>query len=179
VSPSLADGVGRADQGVATLLFVAAALFGWVFVRRIRRKGFPSLPIGLAWVSAVAAATALVSAIVLPPIIRPENATRPRSPARVEIEAPQDGAISESVKVPVRVRVIGGRVVRTTSADLTSDTGHVHLYLDRRLIFMAYSLRKVLSVTPGRHTLQAEFVAVDHEPFNPRVLDSVSFTVRP
>jgi hypothetical protein len=34
-------------------------------------------------------------------------------------------------------------------------------------------------VTPGRHTLQVEFVAVDHGPFDPRVRATVVFDVVP
>jgi hypothetical protein len=36
-----------------------------------------------------------------------------------------------------------------------------------------------VSVLPGSHHLQAEFVAVDHGPFDPRVLASVAFRVVP
>jgi hypothetical protein len=32
---------------------------------------------------------------------------------------------------------------------------------------------------PGTHVLRAEFVAIDHAPFQPRVLATVSFQVRP
>ena len=36
-----------------------------------------------------------------------------------------------------------------------------------------------LSVSPGRHTLRAEFVASDHGPFRPPVLTEVTFEVQP
>jgi hypothetical protein len=34
-------------------------------------------------------------------------------------------------------------------------------------------------VSPGRHTLQAEFVAADHGPFDPRVTAAVTFVKGP
>jgi hypothetical protein len=40
------------------------------------------------------------------------------------------------------------------------------------LIYMAYSLQQDVPVHPGTFQLQAEFVAADHAPFNPRVLTS-------
>ena len=32
------------------------------------------------------------------------------------------------------------------------------------------------ALSPGHHTLEAEFVAADHGPFDPRVAASVTFT---
>jgi len=36
-----------------------------------------------------------------------------------------------------------------------------------------------ITASPGRHTLRAEFVAVDHRPFRPEVVSTVTFQVRP
>jgi hypothetical protein len=180
MTPSLADGLGAPDQGVATFLLVAAVLFGWVFIRRVREKGFLRLPQAVGWLSGMAAVSALVLAVILPPIIRPPVTVRPRTSATIDIERPRQGAVyrGDPARVPVRVRVVGGKIVRITSTHLVPDEGHVHLFLDGRLLFMAYRTEEAVPVPPGRHRLQAEFVAVDHGPFDPRVLDAVSFTVR-
>ncbi len=72
----------------------------------------------------------------------------------------------------------GGTIVTTTSTKLTPDTGHVHLSLDGQVVSMTYGLVQSVSLrslAPGEHTLQAEFVAADHGPFNPRVTASVTF----
>ncbi len=46
----------------------------------------------------------------------------------------------------------------------------MHLSLDGQLSTMTYGLDQEIQVTPGSHILQAEFVAGDHAPFNPRVI---------
>ena len=45
---------------------------------------------------------------------------------------------------------------------------------------MNYQLTDTLhDVAPGLHVLRVEFVAQDHAPFDPRVVVTVSFTVKP
>jgi hypothetical protein len=52
--------------------------------------------------------------------------------------------------------------------------------LDGQLISMNYQLQNAIpDVTPGPHLLQAEFVASDHAPFDPRVIAVTSFEVKP
>jgi hypothetical protein len=53
------------------------------------------------------------------------------------------------------------------------------VYLDSRLITMTQGLEQPLSVGSGAHRLAVEFVAADHAPFNPDVIQQVSFVVRP
>ena len=80
-------------------------------------------------------------------------------------------------RVPVRLRLSGGRIVTFTSTRLTPDEGHVHLFVDGRLVSMSYGLTANVWIAPGDHTLLAAFVAVDHAPFDPPVQDSVPFRV--
>jgi hypothetical protein len=181
VSLPLADGTGSpVDQGVATMLFLAAFLFGLVAFQRLRGKGFRSLPTMAGWGAAVLAAASLVLALVLPPIIRPVPAGgRPSSFARIQFLAPHAGELfrGDPASVPVRLRLIGGKIVSFTSTKLAPNEGHIHLFLDGALVSMSYSLAKDLQVALGVHRLQAEFVAVDHGPFDPRVQALVEFQV--
>jgi len=159
---------------------VAAVFLGWIGIARLRGRAFRRLPRAMGWVLTGVAAASLVLAVVLPPIIRPDAQTaRPSSTATVEISSPAPGEVfhGNPAKVPVAIRVRGGRVVAVSSTKLVPNTGHVHLFLDGALIFMTGTLRRTIDVLPGRHTLTAEFVAVDHVPWNPRIRSSVRFVV--
>jgi hypothetical protein len=76
----------------------------------------------------------------------------------------------------VRLRLTGAEVVPQTSTQLTPDKGHIHLSVDGKVVSMLYGADQDVPVTPGVHLLQAEFVATDHFPFNPRVLTTITFT---
>jgi hypothetical protein len=178
----LGDGAGSPiDQGVTSLLSIAALFFGWIAFRRLRRRGYLSVPTGVAWGFAALTTACIVLIFVLPPILRPvPAAVRPRSTATIQILSPRSGQVfhGHPARVRVEFRVTGGRIVSFTSTHLTPNEGHVHLFVDRRLVSMVYgsSVQRVF-VQPGVHTLVAEFVAVDHGPFNPPVQASVSFRV--
>jgi len=162
------------------LLFLGAVILGLVGVQRLREKSFRHLPLGAGWAAVGLAVSALVLAVVLPPIIRPDaSATRPSSSARLHFLSPQPGESfrGKPASVPVRLELLGGRIVPFTSTRLASNEGHVHLFLDGALVSMSLTLTRSLDVGPGRHVLQAEFVAADHGPFDPRVRTSVAFRV--
>ena len=176
----LADGAGTPDQGAATFLFIGALLFGWVAVLRLRGRAFRRIPRAAGWGVAALGLSCVVLALVLPPIIRPQASTaRPSTKARLEILAPSPGEVFHGslATVPVSLRLTGGRIVLATSTKLDSTDGHIHLFLDGALVAMSYQLRTDLQVPPGEHTVEAEFVALDHGPFDPRVRVSVTFRV--
>jgi hypothetical protein len=178
----VADGGTSHDQ-IITLLYVLAVLFGWVAFSRLRGRAFNRLPEAGAWASAVLAVSSVVLAVVLPPIISPEiSSARPSSTARIVFLSPRPEEIfrttSQVADVPVRLHLVGGRIVAFTSTKLVPNTGHVHLYLDGALVQMTTTLHRNVGMVAGPHTLRAEFVAVDHAPFDPPVVDSVSFVVR-
>jgi hypothetical protein len=183
VTIPIADGPGSSiDQGVTTFLFIGALLFGWVGYWRLRRRGFHWLPRWLAWGSAALSIAAVVLALVLPPIIRPNVAIRPASSAKLAIVSPRPGEVFQGTeanpaKILVRLRLTGARIVPFTSTRLRPDEGHIHLTIDGRLVSMTYGLEQEVESIPGNHLLAAEFVAVDHGPFAPRVIAEVSFVV--
>ena len=105
------------------------------------------------------------------------TAGRPTTPAEVKISQPTPNATT-GPDITVVVDLIGARVVDRTTGPLTPTEGHIHLSVDRKLVSMAYKTTQDLTgLTPGPHTLQTEFVAVDHAPFRNRPSAGVVFTV--
>jgi hypothetical protein len=107
----------------------------------------------------------------------------PASPVRIQITQPTPNQVT-GPDVTLVVNVIGGKVVPATQTTVTgnnipTDQGHIHVSLDGRLVNMAYSTTQDLhGLTPGQHTLTAEYVAVDHLPFKNRPTAAVIFTVQ-
>jgi uncharacterized protein DUF6130 len=103
---------------------------------------------------------------------------RPTSTAKLSIVSPTNGQVVHGSSLELKTRLEGARIVPATSTNLRPDEGHVHVILDDSLVTMTAELQTHLAdLTPGQHVLQVEFVANDHAPFNPRVIDKVSFEV--
>ena len=104
---------------------------------------------------------------------------RPSSPARLTISSPHNGEIVHGTTVKVRIKLSGARVVRATTKDITPRTGHLHVFLDDRLVSMNYGRSDEVKVRrPGTHVLRVEFVASDHLPFDPQVVATSAFEVK-
>ena len=104
---------------------------------------------------------------------------RPRSTGKITIVEPHAGDVITKKTFTVRLDLDGGRIVDIVSQDLTPDEGHVHVSVDGKIITQTFGLTQKID-TPkeeGSHLLQAEFVAKDHGPFNPRVLSTVTLEV--
>jgi len=101
-----------------------------------------------------------------PPMTRP----RPRSTATLQILEPLPGSVLAGIKVRVRLALSGGRIIQETTTRLAPDEGHIHLLVDGQIVSMLYGLDQEVEVAKGAHLLQAEYVANDHFPFNPRVI---------
>ncbi len=108
----------------------------------------------------------------------PPFETRPHSTAEVSILTPAAGRVVSGATLHVVLDLKGGEIVPQTSTHLTPDKGHIHLLIDGKVVSMAYGLVQDVPVTAGTHLLQAEFVAMDHFPFNPRVIATSVFTVQ-
>jgi hypothetical protein len=100
---------------------------------------------------------------------------RPTTDAKLQILSPEPNA-STGASVTVKLQLDGASVVPATkAAGVNPSEGHIHVYLDGKLISMAFALTQVVPVTPGTHTIQARFVASDHRPFANQVEAAVSF----
>ena len=105
---------------------------------------------------------------------------RPTTEARLEILSPHEAEVFRGApaSIPVELRLHGGTVVPFTSLRLVPNEGHIHLFLDGSLVSMTTGLQAQINASVGQHELRAEFVAVDHAPFQPRVIATVTFSVR-
>lgn len=106
-------------------------------------------------------------------------AARPSTTARLQIVQPTPNQ-QTGPDVDLKVDLIGARVVQRTAGTLTPDEGHIHVSVDGKLVSMAYGTEQpITGLTPGQHSVQAEFVAIDHAPFKNRVVAAALFTVSP
>lgn len=105
--------------------------------------------------------------------------TRPTTTAQLRIVQPAPNQVVTGTSMTVMLQLDGAKIVPQTSTVLKPDEGHVHLSLDGQIVSMTFGLTdQVNNLTPGSHTLQAEFVAADHAPFANRVTAVALFTVQ-
>jgi len=105
---------------------------------------------------------------------------RPSSPATLTIVSPVNGAVIHGTSVSITVRLRGAKIVPATTTAISPVRGHLHVYVDDRIVSMNFSLSDVVrNVSGGMHILQVEFVASDHLPFDPRVIAQTEFEVDP
>jgi hypothetical protein len=105
---------------------------------------------------------------------------RPSTNARLEIVSPTPSEVT-GPNITLKFNLIGATVVppEQVSGPLRGDQGHIHVKLDGALVSMAYGTEQPLTnLTPGQHTVQAEFVAVDHQPFTNPPVSAVVFQVK-
>jgi hypothetical protein len=106
------------------------------------------------------------------------TAPRPHTDAKLVILTPTPNEVTGPT-VPVRFDVQGATVSPPQKNNLAPNEGHIHVTVDGKLVTMAYGTTTVLTgLSPGPHTLQAEFVANDHLPFANRVTALALFTVK-
>jgi hypothetical protein len=105
--------------------------------------------------------------------------SRISSTARISIVEPQPGAVVPADQAIVRLELAGGKIIPRATTQVRPDEGHIHLKLDGRIVTLLGGLEERLTgLAPGQHLLEAEFAAGDHTPFNPRVIETVTFTVQ-
>lgn len=109
---------------------------------------------------------------------RPDDSARPSTTATLRVVEPEAGATVPGPDVRIRVELSGARIVEETTTNLKPDEGHIHVKVDGELVTMTFGTEQALSMKPGTHVVEAEFVAGDHAPFNPRVITQTTFTVQ-
>jgi hypothetical protein len=109
------------------------------------------------------------------------TATRPATPARLEILTPRQDAVV-GPQPTLRLKLSGAKLATAavSGTNVPADQGFVHVYVDDKLVSVLYSLtQKLPTLDPGAHTVRVDFVALDHAPFTNKVTDSTRFTVKP
>jgi hypothetical protein len=175
---ALAHGAGGATDGLSTALLIGAGAVVWWFKtlksrsERARRLRW--------WLTPAVALLVLgaLTATIWGPKPKPAK-NRPSTAARLAILAPEPNAVT-GPDVTVRLRLDGGRIVPQSQANgLVPDGGHVHTYVDGRLVSMVDGLeQQIRGLAPGPHTIRTEFVAADHGPFKNPVVAAVVFEVQ-
>ena len=104
---------------------------------------------------------------------------RPRCDAQIQILSPTPNEVVGPTPT-LQFKVIGGSVVSRTAGSIICSQGHIHVSVDDQLVSMAYGTVQTLTspLTPGPHSLTAEYVATDHKPFANRVRNVVLFQVK-
>jgi hypothetical protein len=174
----LARGPGEA---IALVFVSATAVFGVAFFILLdasrRRPPLRKAAIGSAVLAGTCVFLAYGSLLFIGGAWR---ANRPTATARLEILSPRADSVfrGDPAVVQVRLRLVGGRLVSSASSKPVPNVGHIHVYLDGKLAAMATALTARLRVSPGRHDLEADFVASDHGPFKRPVRQTVTFSVQ-
>jgi hypothetical protein len=177
---------GTPDEHVTELLVVAGGYLAWTASKGLRHEGASRLSRPAAMLLLAGAVVVVASALVIPATFMkpPRPATiRPASAASLAIDEPTAGEHVSGSAMGVTIELNGGMIVPTSTTKLTPDTGHLHLYIDGRLISMGTDgLRESVPIADlgaGPHRLRVEFVAADHGPFDPRVQTTVAFVKVP
>ena len=103
---------------------------------------------------------------------------RPFTAARLQIISPTPNEVT-GPDVRVAVNLIGAHEVQPSAGTVRPDEGHIHVSVDGTVVAMAYSTtQEFKGLTPGPHSVQIEFVAIDHQPFRNRVIAAMLFTVK-
>src|SRR5947209_1828762 len=108
------------------------------------------------------------------------NSGRPSTSARLQILDPTANA-QTGPDVTLKLQLTGAQIAppEQVTGKLRGDRGHVHVSVDGTVVSMNYGLSAPLPhLAPGQHTVQAEFVAIDHASFRNRVVTAVLFTVQ-
>ncbi|MGZ4149653.1 MAG: hypothetical protein ACXVQJ_06420 [Actinomycetota bacterium] len=191
--PALLAHAGGTDESLSVVMLVGAVWIGWVARSRLKGQGFERVPRWGAWSLVALAAVLVITSTFLPRmLVGPKlvagstptasaSGSRIASTATLSFVKPKDGATVSGNELEVVLDLQGGQIVDTTTQAVTPDTGHIHLSIDGSLVSMTYGTVQVLEIgdlAPGTHTVEAEFVAADHLPFDPRVTATLTFEKR-
>lgn len=111
-----------------------------------------------------------------PPAEEPVSSAPAETPT-VKLVEPVDGAALAAGTVKVTVESTGLEFTMPSNTNVAGQ-GHVHFTLDDRPFVMSVEKSaEIKDVEPGKHTLVAELVQNNTEPFDPPIEDEIEFVV--
>lgn len=126
----------------------------------------------------VIAAVGLLGFLIGPDLVGPSGCDeRPTTGANLTILSPSEGEAFDTTEVPVALEVEGGEIVSMATTENVEGEGHIHISLDGSLTSMLGEAEQTITVEPGEHELEVEYVANDHAPFCTRIVDRTQFSV--
>ena len=141
------------------------------FRRRLPRRSLVVLPVVVAGLILAACGSSKTGTTQT-------SSSRPHTNAQLAILQPTPNAVT-GPNVTIVLSLVGAHIVPSTSPNVRPDEGHIHLYVDSKLVSMYYKLTETITgLKAGLHSVRAEFVGSDHLPFANRVVASVLFTVQ-
>jgi hypothetical protein len=165
-----ADGILDSIPPGPGLLAVAALLAIAALYLFVRRRGAPIVRVALL----------VLSLTVLTGYL---SAGSPRPPPRVTLRvlSPSEGEIVPAGEpIPVLLQLKGAVLVPPTvqsfSTPPPSNAGHIHILVDGKLV--QSTGRAQVTLSPGEHSVAAEFVDPYHRSFSPRIIDTVKVVAR-
>ena len=98
------------------------------------------------------------------------------APPTMELVQPLQGDTVPAGELPVKVETTGHKFTMASNTNVPGE-GHVHYTLDDRPFVMSITPDTILeNVEPGEHTLIAELVQNNTQPFDPPVRQEITFT---
>jgi hypothetical protein len=170
--PPLADGLLDSIPPGPGLLAIAALLAALALYLFVRKRGTPIVRVGLL----ILALTVLSGYL---------SAGSPKPPPRARIKLlspPQGDVVPAGDPIPVLIQLTGAVLVPPAVQSLSSpppiNAGHIHILVDGKVRSMQATGEPRVVLSPGPHSIRAEFVDPYHRSFSPRIIDTVNVVAR-
>jgi hypothetical protein len=94
----------------------------------------------------------------------------------VEIEDPTDGStVDAGEPFALQVALEGASLTTKVTSDDPTE-GHIHIYVDGKVVSMPSTLTPEVELRVGPHTIAVEYVTAEHAPLDPPVIDEIDVT---
>jgi hypothetical protein len=145
-------------------LLVAAGLLALGIIMFVQKSAKPIMSVAVILAGIVVGTGAFVW----------RNAPSSAQGTRVVITNPKPGDVVPAGKpVKLDVGLQGGSLAASTNA---TDGGHLHVFVDGKLVNMPATLTPEVRFRPGGRELAVEYVDSAHRSYQPKVIDQIRIT---